>query len=83
MWRMGIINGEYLANMEDVLDLYAQPQQEGITRLCFDECPFQLIGQVLMPIPPKPNSTKEEHQEYLRKGVSNVLLAHDILDKDI
>ena len=78
MWCIGIINGEYLANMEDVLDLYAQPQQEGIARLCFDERPCQLIGQVLTPIPPKPNSTKKEHQEYLRNGVCNVLLAYDI-----
>ena len=37
MWCIGIINGEYLANMEDILDLYAQPQEEGIVRLCFDE----------------------------------------------
>lgn len=78
MWCIGIINGEYLANMEDILDLYAQPQQQGIARLCFDERPCQLIGQVLTPIPAKPNSTKKEHQEYLRNGVCNVLLAYDM-----
>jgi len=64
--------------MEDVLDLHAQPQQEGIARLCFDQRPCQLIGQVLTPIAPKPNSTKKEHQAYLRNGVCNVLLAYDI-----
>lgn len=77
-WCIGIINGEYLANMEDVLDLYAQPQEAGIVRLCFDERPCQLIDHVLTPIPPKPNSTQKEHQEYLRNGVCNVLLAYNI-----
>lgn len=78
MWCIGVINGEYLANMEGVLDLYAQPQQEGVVRLCFDERPCQLIGHVLTPIPPKPSSTLKEHQEYLRNGVCNVLLAYNI-----
>jgi hypothetical protein len=51
MWCIGTINGEYLANMEDILDLHAQPQQEGISRLCFDERPCQLIDHVLTPDP--------------------------------
>jgi DDE superfamily endonuclease len=78
MWCIGTINGEYLSNMEDVLDLYAQPQAENIARICFDECPCQLIDHVLTPIPPKPNATQKEHQEYQRNGVCNVLLAYDI-----
>ena len=84
MWCIGIINGEYLANMEDVLDLYAQPPEEGIVRLCFDERPCQLIDHVLTPIPAKPHSTQKQHQEYLRNGVCNVLLAYkySIKNKD-
>ena len=78
MWCIGTINGEYLANMEDVLDLYAQPKQTGVSRLCFDERPCQLIDHVLTPIPAKPNSTRKEHQEYQRNGVCNVLLAYNI-----
>lgn len=78
MWCIGTITGEYLANMEDILDLYAQPQQEGVARICFDERPCQLLDHVLRPIPAKPNSTQKEHQEYLRKGVCNVLLAYNI-----
>ena len=78
MWCIGTINGDYLAKMEDVLDLYSQPQQQGVTRLCFDERPCQLIDHVLTPIPAKPNSTRKEHQEYQRNGVCNVLLAYNI-----
>lgn len=78
MWCIGTITGEYLANMEDILDLYAEEAQENTPRICFDERPCQLIDNVLTPIPPKPNCTKKEHQEYLRNGVCNVLLAYDL-----
>jgi hypothetical protein len=78
MWCIGTMNGEYLSNMEDILDLYAQPVEVGIARICFDERPCQLLGHVLAPISAKPNSTRKEHQEYIRNGVCNVLLAYDI-----
>lgn len=78
MWCIGIINGEYLSNMEDILDLYAQPAQANIVRICYDERPCQLIDHVLSPIPAKPGMSQKEHQEYLRNGVCNVLLAYNI-----
>jgi DDE superfamily endonuclease len=78
MWCIGTMSGEYLSNMEDILDLYAQPAEVGVARICFDERPCQLLGHVLTPIPAKPNSTRKEHQEYIRNGVCNVLLAYDI-----
>lgn len=78
MWCIGTITGDYLANLEDVLDVYSQPAQAGVVRLCFDERPCQLLDQVLAPLPPKPNATQKEHQEYLRQGVCNVLLAYNI-----
>ena len=78
MWCIGTITGEYLANLEDVLDVYQQPAQAGVVRLCFDERPCQLLDQVLSPIAPKPGATEKEHQEYVRNGVCNVLLAYTI-----
>jgi hypothetical protein len=78
MWCIGTLTGEYLAHMEDVLDVYAQPAEAGVVRLCFDERPCQLLDQVLTPIPPKPGATQKEHQEYVRKGVCNVLLAYNL-----
>ena len=63
-------------------DVYAQPAEAGVVRLCFDERPCQLLGQVLSPIPPKPGITQKEHQQYVRNvlcnGVCNVLLAYNI-----
>ncbi|MBK8471820.1 MAG: hypothetical protein IPL33_06385 [Sphingobacteriales bacterium] len=61
-----MINGEYLANMEDILDIYAAPFS-GIPRICFDERPCQLIGNVLAPIPAKPNSTKKRTSGVYKK----------------
>ena len=78
MWCIGTVTGEYVANMEDVLDVYQQLAEAGVVRLCFDEWPYQLLDHVLTPLPPKPNATQKEHQEYVRKGVCNVLLAYDI-----
>ena len=78
MWCIGTITGEYLANLEDVLDVYSQPAEAGVVRLCFDERPCQLLDHVLTPIPPKPGATQKEHQEYVRKGVCNVLLAYNL-----
>ena len=75
MGCIGTVTGEYLANREDVLDVYAQPAEAGVVRRCFDERPCQLLNHVLTPIPPAPGATQKEHQEYVRKGVCNVLLA--------
>ncbi len=63
MWCIGTPTGEYLATLEEVLDVYAQAPRAGVIRLCFDERPCQLLDQVLAPIPPKPKATAKEHQE--------------------
>lgn len=78
MWCIGTINGDYVAHMEDILDLYAQPAQADIVRICYDERPCQLIDHVLTPISAKPGVSRKEHQEYLRNGVCNVLLAYNM-----
>ena len=53
MGCIGTLTGKYLANLEDVLDVYVQPTVTGVTRLCFDEQPYQLLDHVLSPIPAK------------------------------
>ena len=57
-------------------DVYAQPAGAGVVRPCFDERPCQLLGQVLSPLPPKPGVTQKEHQQYVRNGVCNGVLAY-------
>jgi len=53
MWCIPKIDGEYVARMEDVLDLYAEAPDPNRPVVCFDESPTQLIGEMRAPIPAK------------------------------
>jgi hypothetical protein len=58
-WRkdMGCIphvDGEFVACMEDVLDLYAEEPDPKRPVVSFDESPTQLIGEVRQPIKAEP-----------------------------
>ena len=46
MWCIPQVDGEYVARMEDVLDLYAEVPDPKCPVVCFDESPTQLIGEV-------------------------------------
>ena len=43
------VGAEFVAAMEDVLDLYAQPYDPAYPVVCFDESPKQLIAEVRTP----------------------------------
>lgn len=70
--------------MEDVLDVYTpkqtsqNPQQAVEVRLCFDERPCQLIGEVITPLPMQTGQPQKQDYEYERKGTACVLLAYDL-----
>ena len=55
MWCIPQVDGEYVARMEDVLDLYAEAADPKRPVVCFDESPTQLIGEVRLPIPAEPS----------------------------
>ena len=50
-WCIPKVNGEYLANLEDILKLYARPYDPEYPVICFDERPCFLIGDLKNPIP--------------------------------
>ena len=54
MWCIPQVDGEYVARMEDVLDLYAEAPDPKRPVVCFDESPTQLIGEVRQPILAEP-----------------------------
>lgn len=54
MWCVPKVNSEYVARMEDVLDLYAEPPDPKRPVVCFDESPTQLIGEVAPSQAPTP-----------------------------
>ncbi len=64
MWCIPKVDGEYVARMEDVLDLYAEAPDPQRPVVCFDESPTQLIGEVREPIPAKPGQLERYDCEY-------------------
>jgi transposase len=76
-WCVPRVDGEYVARMEDVLDLYAEPPDPKRPVVCFDESPTQLIGEVRQPLPPKPGQLARYDYEYRRNGTANLFVALD------
>jgi len=72
------MNGDYVANMEQVLDLYGAECPENTARLCFDERPCQLIEDVYIPIKMKEGKVKKIDCEYKRNGTASLLMVYDI-----
>ncbi len=77
-WCIGTLDGEYLAKLEDILDLYAQPSNPTMPRICIDERPCQLLDDVVAPLPPASGKVAKRDYEYVRKGTACVLLAYNL-----
>jgi len=78
MWCIPTVNAEYVARMEDVLDLYAEPPDPRRPVVCFDETPRQLIGEARVPIQAQPGRPRRVDYEYVRHGTANVFLFVDV-----
>jgi DDE superfamily endonuclease len=68
-------SAEFVAAMEDVLEVYQRPYDAQRPVVCMDECSKQLIGEVREPLPPKPGHVAKEDSEYERLGTANVFMA--------
>lgn len=68
------MSGEFVARMEDVLDLYAEPPDETRPVVCMDELSKELHGQAAEAIPAVPGRPAKEDYEYKRHGTGNVFL---------
>ena len=77
MWCVPKIDGEYVARMENVLDLYAEPPDPKYPVVCLDESPVQLIGEVREPIAAAPGQIERVDYEYRRCGTVNLFVAVD------
>ena len=53
-WCIPKVGGEFVAAMEDVLDLYAEPYDPDRPVVCFDETSTQLLADTRPPIPVQP-----------------------------
>jgi len=77
MWCIPKVDAEYVARMEDVLDLYAEAPDPTRPVVCFDESPTQLIGEVRQPIPAAPGQLERYDCEYKRNGTANLFVFLD------
>jgi hypothetical protein len=78
MWCIPHVDGEYVARMEDVLDLYAEAPDRKWPVVCFDESPVQLIGEMRQPIPAEPGQLERYDYEYRRNGTVNLFVVPDV-----
>jgi transposase len=78
MWCIPQVDAEYVARMEDVLDLYAEAPDPKRPVVCFDESPTQLIGEVRQPIPAAPGQIERYDCEYKRNGTANLFIFLDV-----
>jgi transposase len=73
-WCIPTVGAAFVACMEDVLDLYAEPYDPAFPVVCFDEVPVQLIGEKRTPLPMRPGRPMRIDFEYIRHGTCNVFV---------
>jgi transposase len=78
MWCIPKVDAEFVARMEDVLALYAEPADERRPVVCFDETPRQLIGEERVPVRAEPGKRARFDYEYVRNGTANVFMFVDV-----
>ena len=68
-------NGEFVAQMEQVLEVYKRPYDPRRPVVCMDESPRQLIRETRRPLPATVGVAARHDYEYERCGVCNVFMA--------
>lgn len=68
-------NADFVAAMENVLDVYRRPYNTSFPVVCMDETPRQLIRETRVPLPARPGEPERHDYEYERCGVCNVFMA--------
>ena len=69
------MSADFVAHMEDVLDLYAEPYDPQRPVVCFDETSTQMLADARPPLPVEPGKPRREDYEYLRAGTRNIFLS--------
>jgi DDE superfamily endonuclease len=67
-------SGEFVAHMEDVLEVYHLPYDPQVPMICMDEQPVQLIKEVRKPLPAAAGKPERYDYEYERNGTANIFM---------
>ena len=73
-WCIPKVSADFVAHMEDVLDLYAEPYDPQRPVVCFGESSTQLLADSRPGLPRKPGKPRREDYEYVRGGTRNLFL---------
>lgn len=68
------MGADFVWHMEEILDLYAEPEDPQRPRVCFDEMPYQMIAETRVPLPMQAGQVERYDYEYRRKGSCNLFL---------
>lgn len=77
MWCIPEVDGDFVARMEDVLDLYTKTPNPSEPVVSFDESPIQLIGETRVPVPQQPGKPARIDYEYRRNETANLFVFVD------
>jgi len=75
MWCVAELNEDYIAKMEDVLEVYERPYNPQQPVVCLDEKPVTLHADVRPASPAKPGREARQDNEYERRGTANLFCA--------
>jgi DDE superfamily endonuclease len=73
-WCIPEVGAEFVAAMEDVLEVYAEPYDPTRPKVNFDETTKQLIKETRQPLPAQPGRPQRYDYEYERHGTRNIFL---------
>jgi transposase len=74
-WCLGQIDAKFIAQMEEILRLYALPDDPEYPVVCFDERPCFLVGEVIEPLGMRSGQVRKEHYTYQKNGSCALLAA--------
>jgi len=75
MWVVADLDEDYIAKMEDVLEVYERPYDQQEPVVCLDEKPITLHADVRPATPATPGREARRDNEYERCGTANVFCA--------
>ena len=67
-------DGEFVAHMEEVLDIYEKPYNPALPVICMDEQPVQLLKETRPPIPGTAKHARRVDYEYERAGTATIFM---------
>jgi hypothetical protein len=73
-WCLPSVGAEFVAAMEDVLDLYAEEYDPRYPTVCLDEKPVVLHAESRPIQPVAPGRPQRRDYEYVRKGTANLFV---------